>query len=138
MLNPSGNEPQVPSLHDWEILGVNVSRFTRKAEIILYSPDKDTEAVLRLNGVQRFFLSEMMLQNVILDVQLFDEINDSDYLERGLRLLGMESFNFGQEKGLKLIYFEPSVGAELTCCFSEFEFIEIKRAGNIDFGTDRK
>ena len=118
------NEPQVPALHDWEILGVNVSRFTRTAEITLYLPDNDAKAVLQLNGVQRFFLSEMMFQNVILDVLLFDEVNDSNYFKRGCQLLGIRSSSFGQEKGLKLIYFEPAVGAELACSFSEFEFTE--------------
>ncbi|HHJ39741.1 MAG TPA: hypothetical protein ENJ86_09815 [Methylothermaceae bacterium] len=118
------NELQISTLHDWEILGVNVSRFTRTAEIILYLPDKDKKIILRFKGVQRFFLSEMMFQNVILDVLLFDKVSDSDYFKRGCELLEIKPPYFEQEKQFKLIYFEPSVGAELACYFSDFEFIE--------------
>lgn len=120
-------ELQIQTLHDWEILGVNVSRFTRTAEITLYSPDQDAKKVLRFSGVQKFFLSEMMLQNVILDVILFDTVSDSDYFKRGCQLLEINASNFGKEKESMLIYVEPSVGAELACFFSEFEFIDGNR-----------
>lgn len=130
MSGKNEKELRIPTLHDWEILGINVSRFTKTAEIILYSPEKDANAVLRFNGVQRFFLSEMMFQNVILDVLLFDEVSDSDYFKRSCQLVGIKPSNFGQRKEFKLIYFEPSVGAELACYFSDFEFIEYAVKGS--------
>lgn len=114
----------VSSLHDWEILGVNICRYTKIAELSLYFPGNDAKTVLRISGIRRFILSGMMLQNVILDVLLFDEVIDSDYFEHCCQLLDIESSIFEQENGLKLIYFEPSVGAELACCFSDYEFIE--------------
>ena len=119
MINEKAN---LASLHDWEIVGVYVNRVTKKVEVVMYYPEKGSQATLEFSGVQKLFLSGLIMQNVILDVLLFDGISDSDYFLRGCELLGSSPSDI-ENTGKKLIYFEPSVGAELACLFSDFEFI---------------
>jgi len=115
---------QLPDLHDWEILGVRIDRFSRIAEITLHFPDEGRNAILRFYEVKKFFLSEMRIQNVILDMLLFDARSESDYFIRSCQLLGINPPDFDQQSGQKVLYIEPSVGVEMACCFSHFEYIE--------------
>lgn len=113
---------ELPDMHDWEIEGVNADRFGNTVKIFLNIPANDEKSSLTLRGVKRFFLSNMAMQNVILDLLIFNEIEDSDYFGHCCRILKIESSIFRSEKNIKLIYFEPSVGAELACCFTDFNF----------------
>ena len=115
---------QIPDLHDWEIFGISINRFNKTAEIILHFPDKGSDAILRLEGVQKFFLSGLMIQNVILDVLIFEKASNSDYFMRSCQLLRIKPSDFEQEVEQKILYVEPTVGAELACCFSHFKFVE--------------
>jgi len=116
---------KIPDIHDWEILGVNVNRFTHVAEICLHYPDKKNDALLRLYDVQKFFLSKMMLQNVILDVLLFETSDNSDYFTHCCQLLRIKPSEFDKNDKQNILYLEPSVGAELACSFARLEFLDI-------------
>ena len=118
---------QISDLHDWEIFGVNINRFNKTAEVILHLPDKGSDAILRLQGVQKFFLSGMMVQNVILDVLIFEESSNSDYFMRSCQLLKVKPSEFEQQVEHKILYIEPTVGTELACYFSHFKLIECNK-----------
>jgi hypothetical protein len=107
-------------LHDWEITGIHSDRGRRKVEITLLEPIQNIEALLLLNGVKRFFASGMMMQNVILDVLLFEDNTDSDYFRHCKNLLNLKETSFD---GLCLVYLEPTVGIEVACYCESIECV---------------
>lgn len=119
-------QKKLPNMHDWEIEGVTADRFANTVKISLNLPTNNEKATLTLGGVKSFFLSGMAMQNVILDLLLFKETNDSDYYDHCRKTLKIESSIFQTDKNIKLIYFEPSVGAEIACCFTDFDFEKSK------------
>ncbi len=122
------NNKVLPELHDWEIIRVSSDRFNETIEINLHFPETDEYASLLLEGVKQFFLSGMMIQNVILDLLLFETKSNSDYFKYCCNLLNIDPSVFSEAAKTKIIYFEPSVGAELACCFTNFKYDRHKQA----------
>ena len=112
----------LPDLHDWEIVKVATDRITLTVEIVLNLPETNEKAVLLLWGVSSFYLSGMLIQNVILDLLLFENDSESDYLKYCCSLLKITPSIFKTYSKNKIIYFEPSVGAEIACCFADYSF----------------
>ena len=112
----------LPLLHDWEIVGVSIDGTNNTVNIFMNMPVTQEQGRLYLSGVSHLFISKMMMQNVILDVLLFDSAIDSDYFSHCCSLLNIDSSFFQGNTENKIIYFEPSVGAEIACCFKELSF----------------
>ena len=110
------------NLHDWELVEIAIDRFDQTVKIILKMPETNEQKSLFFHGVKKFYLSGMTIQNVILDVLLFEKANESDYFEHCCSVLNIDSSIFIDDSKNKIIYFEPSVGAELACCFTEYSF----------------
>ncbi|AMX02297.1 hypothetical protein [Microbulbifer thermotolerans] len=100
-------------LHDWEIRGIDVDHDKKSLKIYLLEPVDNKNAVLVCNEVKRFFASGMMLQNVILDVLVFEENDSSDYLEYCKKMLNLKTVSFDSRSCI--MYIEPSVGIEVAC-----------------------
>lgn len=109
-------------LHDWEIVGINISRHPKEVLIELELPEENKKILLTLKKVNSFFCSEFKLQNVILDCMIFEKHSISEYFRNGLDILGVNSEVFNESSKIKLVYFEPSNGALLICLFEDFIF----------------
>lgn len=124
----SNDSNTFPSLHDWEIVKVTIDRFSDKVALRFHEPTANRFFDLLLGGVSNIYLSGMTKQNVILDVMIFTKPDSSDYYVRCCKLLKETSpfsdKNGATDKGRKVIYIEPSVGAELVCSFTIMDFIE--------------
>jgi hypothetical protein len=113
---------KLKKLHDWEIVAVSVDRKKFCLKIVLAMPKTNEQISLIFEGVSRFFLTGMTTQNVILDVLLFEnEEENSDYFNHSISLLGINGSDLKNNKK-KIAYFEPSVGAEMACFFSDLKF----------------
>lgn len=112
---------KLKKLHDWEIVAVSVDRKKFCLKIALAMPKTNEQTFLIFEGVSRFFLAGMTTQNVILDVLLFEEEDESDYFNHSISLLGIDGSDLKNNKK-KIVYFEPSVGAEMACFFSDLKF----------------
>ena len=117
----------LPNLHDWEIVEVAIDRFNHTVKIVLKMPATNEQKSLILRGVSRFYLSGMTIQNVILDLLLFEEAIESDYFEHCCSVLKIDASIFIDDSKNKILYFEPSVGAEIAICFKDFSFIDCAR-----------
>ena len=137
----SNDSNKFPSLHDWEIVKVTIDRFSDKVALRFHEPTANRFSDLLFGGVNNIYLSGMTKQNVILDVMIFTKPDNSDYYVRCCELL-KETSPFSDKNGVtdkdrKVIYIEPSVGAELVCSFTTMDFIgktakpgkEINRVG---------
>jgi len=110
-------------LHDWEIACISSNRSNKVIKICLKMPQTSEEKILRLINVSHFYLNEMTIQNVILDVILFDKQHkNEDYFSHVCSVLKIKPTFFLEHPDSKIIYFEPSIGAELACCFSDYSF----------------
>jgi len=112
----------LPDLHDWEIIEIALDRFKHTIKFVLTMPATNEKKTLILQGVSKFFLTGMAIQNVILDLILFEEDSDSDYFKHCCSILKIAPSSFANNKSDKIIYFEPSVGAEIACCFTDYSF----------------
>ena len=119
-------ENTLPDLHDWEITGVFVDRYESTVEITFISPERDKFSMLLLEGVTEYYLSNMIMQNVILDVMVFEENKDSVYLQHCYSILGLDEALFELGESNKIIYFEPSVGVEIACNYTRLHYQIIK------------
>jgi hypothetical protein len=117
----------LPNLHDWEVIEIAIDRFDHIIKIILKMPETNEQTSLFLQGVSKFYLSGMTIQNVILDLLLFEEASESDYFEHCCSILKIDSSIFLGDSKNKIIYFEPSVGAEIACCFKDYSFHDCTR-----------
>ena len=114
------------NFHDWEIVGVSIDRNKATAEIFIVKPGTNEGVSFLFDGVRKFYLSNMMIQNVILDLLLFEKASDSDYFGHCCSLLDIDASEYGNLFSGKMIYIEPSVGAEIACYYEE---MHIKRGG---------
>ncbi|HEW97547.1 MAG: hypothetical protein DRR16_27710 [Candidatus Parabeggiatoa sp. nov. 3] len=112
----------LPDLHDWEIKAILTDHNVQSVIIQLLFPETDETASITLKGVTHFQASEMMLQNVILDVLVFKSVVESDYFEHCKKVLDIRNDFFSENNNVKILYVEPSVGVELACSFTEIEF----------------
>lgn len=112
----------LPNLHDWEVVEIAVDRFRHTVKIVLKMPETNEQKSLFLRGVSRFYLSGMTMQNVILDLLLFENVSESDYFGHCCSILKIDSSIFVDDSKNKIIYFEPSIGAEIACCFTDYSF----------------
>ena len=112
----------LPDLHDWEIIEIALDRFKHTIKIVLMMPETNEKKTLLLRGVSKFFLTGMAIQNVILDLILFEEDSESAYFKHCCSVLKITPSTFANNENNKIIYFEPSVGAEIACCFTEHSF----------------
>ena len=110
---------EVTDLHDWEIRSIHIDRESKTVSIGICFPPENRDIVLKLDGVRRFYASEMMLQNVILDVQIFSSDVESAYLVHCKKVLHLK--DFPSTDGLQVIYIEPSVGIEVACYCESIE-----------------
>ncbi|SEB19024.1 hypothetical protein [Marinobacterium iners] len=117
-------EKFMSDLHDWEIYGLDINRDDRKIIINIWFPDTGSKAQIILEGVSKFLFNGAMLQNVILDVLIFEEASSSDYFKYGCKILNIDSSFFDGKEGFKLIYIEPSVGVELSCLCKKITYEE--------------
>jgi len=114
------------NFHDWEIVGVSIDRNQATAEIFIIKPETNESVSFRFEGVRKFYLSNMMIQNVILDLLIFEKASDSDYFGHCCSLLDIDASEYKNLSPGKMIYIEPSVGAEFACFYEE---MHIKRDG---------
>ena len=108
------------NLHDWELIEIAINRSCNTINIFLHMPKTSQLKFLSLEGVIQFYLSGMAMQNVILDSQLFEGPNESDYFKYCCSILKIDT-SLVTEKRKKVIYLEPSVGAEMACCFADYK-----------------
>lgn len=119
-------EMRLPNLHDWEIVSLEINNCGEEVVIGLFYPGSESRAQLVLGGVTHFVCSELRLQNVILDMMLFERNLDSDYLDYCYEVLDINCSVFDQNTILetsKIVFLESSVGAELACCCKFFDFM---------------
>lgn len=100
-------------LHDWEIRSIDVNHEIKSLKLSLLEPVGNKNAILTCNEVKRFCATGMMLQNVILDVLIFEENIASDYFEHCKKMLNLKTVSFDSHP--YIIYIEPSVGIEVVC-----------------------
>jgi len=112
------------NFHDWEIVGVSIDRNQATAEIFIVKPETHEGVSFYFEGVRKFYLSNMMIQNVILDLLIFEKASESDYFGHCCSLLDIDTLEYENLYPGKMIYIEPSVGAEIACFYEE---IHIKR-----------
>jgi len=114
------NNQRLHFLHDWEITCICTDRINNSVELYITNPDSNEKVLIIFHNVKSFYMSEMLMQNVILDVLLFEQIETSDYYIHCCKVLNIEHELLRLYHDNKIIYFEPSVGAEIACCFSSF------------------
>ena len=112
----------LPDLHDWEIEAILTDHNAQLVTIRLRFPETSDTASITFKGVSHFHASKMMLQNVILDVLIFETAVQSDYFEYCKKVLHISHDFFSENSQVKILYIEPSVGFELACSFTEIEF----------------
>jgi hypothetical protein len=115
-------------LHDCEIIGIFTDRNNNFVEITIAMIENDDRLCIILHNVSHFFMSHMLTQNVILDLLLFDSHSESDYFFHCCDILDIDPENFNFNKNTKIIYFEPSIGAEIACCFTDFSITTVTTA----------
>ncbi|MEX2964344.1 hypothetical protein [Microbulbifer sp. TYP-18] len=114
---------KLTELHDWEIRRIEVEHESKSAKLLLHYPVTNQNAIVNIDGIKRFFASGMMLQNVILDVLIFESYSSSDYLEHCKKLLNLNTATF--DKGTVVFYIEPSVGVEVACLCHHVDLTEL-------------
>ena len=111
-------------LHDWEIKRIEAEHESKSAKLHLYYPVTNKKAIVSIDGIKRFYASGMMLQNVILDVLIFESDSSSDYLDHCKKLLNLNTATL--DKGAVVFYIEPSVGVEIACLCSHVDVTELQ------------
>jgi len=112
----------LPDIHDWEINAILTDHNAQSVIIQLRFPETDQTASMILKGVSHFHAGNMRLQNVILDVLVFETAVESDYFEYCKKVLHIGNDFFSENNPVQILYVEPSVGVELACSFTEIEF----------------
>ena len=115
---------KLTELHDWEIRRVEVEHESKSAKLHLYYPVTNKKAMVNLDGIRRFHASGMMLQNVILDVLIFESDSSSNYLDHCKKLLNLNTATF--DNGAVVFYIEPSVGVEIACLCNHVDVTELQ------------
>jgi len=110
----------LPNLHDWEIKAI-ITDYDEQL-VIIQLQFLEANGNLTLKGVSHFHASNMMLQNVILDVLIFETAIKSNYFDYCKNVLHIGNDFFNKNKNIKILYIEPSVGVELVCSFIDIEF----------------
>lgn len=104
-------------LHDWEVVNISTNRSKKLLTIEIIHPENCESKKIEFIDVFEMYISKIKLQNVILDVIVFEESCDSDYFKYCSKILNITDFTIFPE--YCLIYFEPSVGAEIICVCRE-------------------
>ena len=104
-------------LHDWEIVNISTNLSNKLLIIEIIHPENGESKKIEFIDVFEMNISKVKLQNVILDVIIFEESCDSDYFKYCSKILNINDLTIFSE--YCLIYFEPSVGAEIACVCRE-------------------
>lgn len=115
---------QLIDLHDWEVVGIEINKkLTDEIYLKLENLELQKKITLILRGVTKFYASDMMVQNVILDVMLYTENEESSYFKFCREKLALNSNFFNENPDKKILYIEPSVGVEVASVIESFEIL---------------
>ncbi len=114
---------KLTELHDWEIRCVEAEHESKSANLYIHHSETRRNLIIRILGIKRFYASDMMLQNVILDVLMLKPNSSSGYLEHCKNLLNLADVTFDRDD--IIFYIEPSVGVEIACLCHSVELSEV-------------
>ena len=80
------------NLHDWEIINIATYFKIKTIKITIKHPEKDEFLILEFYDVLEIYISKMKLQNVILDVLVFEDSCDNEYFKYCLKILNILRF----------------------------------------------
>jgi hypothetical protein len=100
------------SFHDWYLVGVEVDEVTKTVVLNLLFDNRKDRVRLVFSGATRCWISEFLIQNIILTTKI---LTDFDSIEYAAALAALDkSYPWGRNQPRKLIVaIEATLGAEL-------------------------
>ncbi len=99
------------NFHDFEVISMQACAESMRLSIRLAEPDTGSEIEIQLKGVSHLHIGNWSVQNVVMNAYVFDGTSREDTFGRACELLDVDPSKL---EGRRLLYLDPSIGAEIA------------------------